>query len=285
MVVLWVFNRWKRKRFGLPQSDELNEKQPSTDRVPLLRALSPWLILTVLAFLSSMSIISSFLKELPGRFEVISLFTNKSVDLNILSQVYTWILIALLLSFAFLRPTKEQIRNTTAVWLRRAWVPFLTYSLYFSISFIMAWSAMHVVEGNLVPTAFFGDYNMNHVLGNTLADVFGQAYVFLAAWLGLFGAVVGGSETSSNVMFYGIQKRAADSLLLADKQFMTLYSSHAVAGGVASAITPAKINNAVMTIETQEPLESLVMRKHLLVVICLAIAVNILAGLFVHLGL
>ncbi len=285
MVALWVFNRWKRKKIESQHSVEMNENEEPKARMPLIRALSPWIILTALAFLSSISLISVVLKDLPGRYEVIPVFANTSVDLNILSQVYTWILVALLLSFVFLKPTKEQIKHTTRMWLRRAWVPFLTYSLYFSISFIMAWSAMHVVDGSLVPSSFFADYNMNHVLGNTLADVFGQAYVFLAAWLGLFGAVVGGSETSSNVMFYGIQKRAADSLLLADKHFLTIYGSHAVAGGVASAITPAKINNAVMTIDTQGPLESLVMRKHLLVVVFLTIAVNILSGLFVSIGL
>ena len=285
MVALWVFSRWKKKRIRLQHSVEMNEKEPPRTRMSIARALSPWVILTALAFLSSIPLISAFFKDLPGKYEVISIFANQSVDLNILSQVYTWIFVSLLLSLAFLRPTKEQIRNTTRVWLKRAWVPFLTYSLYFSISFVMAWSAMRVVEGNLVPSSFFEGFNMNYVLGNTFADVFGQAYVFLAAWLGLFGAVVGGSETSSNVMFFGIQKKAADSLFLADNKFMTLYGSHAVAGGVASAITPAKINNAVMTIETKESLESMVMRKHLLVVICLTIAVNILSGLFVSIGL
>lgn len=86
-------------------------------------------------------------------------------------------------------------------------------------------------------------------------------------------------------MFYGIQKRAADSILLAEKQFMTIYSSHAVAGGVASAITPAKINNAVMTIETPKGLESLIMKKHLLIAISLTIVTNILSGLFIKIGL
>jgi lactate permease len=285
MMVLWLFNIRERKKRALSKTVEMDGFTSSLPRMHLLRALSPWLILAGLAFLSSISVIPAFLKNLPGQFEIVSIFDNKSVDLNILSQVYTWILIALLLSLLVLKPTKMQIKNTLKVWFRRAWVPFVTYSVYFSISFIMAWSAMHVVEGKLIPTAFFVDYNMNQVLGNTLAAIFGQAYIFVAAGLGLFGAVVGGSETGSNVMFYGIQKRAADSILLAENQFMTIYSSHAVAGGVASAITPAKINNAVMTIETPKGLESLIMRKHLLIAISLTIVTNILSGLFIKIGL
>jgi lactate permease len=66
---------------------------------------------------------------------------------------------------------------------------------------------------------------------------------------------------------------------------MTVYGSHAVAGGVASAVTPAKINNAVVTIDESHETESLIMRRHLVVSLLLTIVTGILAGIFVNLGI
>jgi lactate permease len=126
---------------------------------------------------------------------------------------------------------------------------------------------------------------MNVILGSTLATLFGAGYIFVAASLGLFGAVVGGSETSSNVLFLKIQKSAADKVGLNDSAFMTVYGSHAVAGGIASAVTPAKINNAVVTIGETHEAESLIMRKHLIIALLLTVATGILTGIFVNLGI
>jgi lactate permease len=111
--------------------------------------------------------------------------------------------------------------------------------------------------------------------------VFGAGYIFVAASLGLFGAIVGGSETSSNVLFLKIQKTASDAVGLDHSGFMTVYGSHAVAGGIASAVTPAKINNAVVTIDESHETESIIMRKHLLIALLLTVATGLLTGILV----
>ena len=99
------------------------------------------------------------------------------------------------------------------------------------------------------------------------------------------GAIVGGSETSSNVLFLNIQRTAAYNIGLGERGFMTVYGSHAVAGGIASAVTPAKINNAVVTINAPRKVESLIMRKHIVVALLLTIATGVLTGLFVNLSI
>jgi lactate permease len=87
------------------------------------------------------------------------------------------------------------------------------------------------------------------------------------------------------VLFLKIQKTAAENLKLNNTDFMTIYGSHAVAGGVFSAVTSAKINNAVVTIGESKATESLIMRKHLIVAILLTIVTGILTGIFVSLGI
>jgi lactate permease len=279
MLSLHVYQRLKRTATGVAKDADYPSKGE------IWRSFSPWILLSVLAGLTSISQINDWLLHLPGDIQVIRVFSNEPINLKFLTQPYTWIFITILLSLFTLKPTRRQMQTATSVWLKRFFGPFLTYSLYFSISFVMAFSAMQIANGVLnTNPAGFNQFNMNVILGTTLASVFGAGYVFVAASLGLFGAIVAGSETSSNVLFYSIQKTATHNLGL-DSEFMTVYSSHAVAGGVASAVTPAKINNAVVTIDESHETESLMMRKNLVIALTLTIATGILTGILVSLGI
>jgi hypothetical protein len=64
-------------------------------------------------------------------------------------------------------------------------------------------------------------------------------------------------------------------------KFMTVYGSRAVAGGIASAVTPAKINNAVVAIDESHETESVIMRKNLLIALILTLATGLLTGTLV----
>jgi lactate permease len=262
------------------------ERQKATDypaQEEILRAFSPWIMLLALAVVVSIPQVGSWLSNVLGELEKVTIFADQTIDLNILAQIYTWIFVTVLLSLFTLHVKKNEATKALSVWIRRAVGPFLTYSLYFSVSYVMANSATQIVNGVLVHSSSYNSLNMNVILGATLAAVFGAGYVFVAASLGLFGAVVGGSETSSNVLFLNIQKTAM-SELGRQESFMTVYAGHAAAGGIASAITPAKINNAVVTINAGKETESLIMRKHLVVAVLLTIATGILTGVLVNLG-
>jgi len=236
-------------------------------RMEVWRAFSPWVMLTVLAAVVSVPLVGNWLSNLLAGWEKIAVPGGETVDLNVLSQIYTWIFVAVLLSLLTLKPTRKQVRDAFTVWVKRFPGPFSAFVLYFCMAYVMSYSPMNVV------------------LGTTLASVFGAGYIFVAASLGLFGAIVGGSETTSNVLFMKIQKTASDSVGLGEAGFMTVYGSHAVAGGIASAVTPAKINNAVVTIDAEKGTESLIMRKHLIVAVLLTIGTGILTGILVNIGI
>lgn len=261
MLSLYIYQKLK-------PSTEVREKPADYPmRGEVWRSFSPWIILTVLATVVSIPQIGNWLSTALGSVERVAVFDGQVVDFDVLSQIYTWIFVAILLSFFTLRPSKKQTRDAFGMWLRRFAGPFLCFVLYFGVAFVMSFSPMNVV------------------LGETLASVFGVGYVFVAASLGLFGAIVGGSETTSNVLFYNIQRTATANLGVGEAGFMTVYGSHAVAGGIASAVTPAKINNAVVTIDAGKETESLIMRKHLMVAILLTVATGILTGVLVNLGI
>jgi len=257
------------------------------DRTQTIRALSPWLILIVLALAVSVPQVTEWLRRLDGAAFWIF---DRPLDFDAFAQVYTWIFAAIILSLPVLRPSRQQLAKTMNLWLKRIWQPFIAYALFFGVAYVMAWSAMDVSNGRLVPTGSFAAMNINNVVGLTLAGVFGSMFVFVAPWLGLFGAVVGGSEASSNVMFFPIQQKAAEGIGLTEagrnsSSLMTIYGSHANGGGIASAITPSKINNAAATIGADARLESEVMRSHVPIVLAITFIVGLMTGLFILLGI
>lgn len=259
MLVLTIYDRaTRRDRVDATPGERVEYAE-------IWRSFSPFVILTLLAAVVSLPAIGDALSKAPGATEVITVGTQR-IDLDILSQIYTWIFIAIIISLVTLKPAREQLRNGVKLWLKRAPAPILTIIVYFAVSFVMSGSMM------------------NQVLGNTLAIVFGDAYVYVSSSLGFLGAIVGGSETTSNVLFYKIQKTATESLGLAPRQFMTIYGSHAVAGGVASSVTPSKINNAVATVAAGKETESIIMRRHMVVALLLTLVTCLLTGFLVTLG-
>ena len=272
MGILYGYSKYTGK---LPEFDE------PLDRKKLMKAMSPWLILITLALLISIPVVTTALKGVDGNAITI---LGKGVDFDILAQTYTWIFVALFASLFILKPTKEQLTNVFDVWKKRIWGPAIAYSMFFSIAYIMAWSAMHNVNNSLVEIPGFANLNMNMVIGNALSNTLGAKFAFFAAWLGLFGAMVGGSETGSNVLFYPIQRQAANNLNYSEAEFMTIYGAHANSGGVASAITPSKINNAVATLGGDAELESQVMQKHLAIVILITVVIGFMTVGFLAWG-
>ncbi|MFC1572729.1 L-lactate permease [Candidatus Eisenbacteria bacterium] len=288
MAVLILWQRGFKGREIRSDLELLKKENPVQARA-LWRALSPWIILSILAAVVSFPGINRWLSGLPGSIETFSVY-DRVIDLNVLGQIYTWILVAVLLSCVFLKPTSRQWRQAITVWRGRFLSPFLAYAVYFSIAYVMAWSAMELIAGPggqkaLAKSALFNDWNMNIVVGASLATMFRGAYSYISPGLGMFGAVVGGSETGSNVLFMKIQQKACADVGLSDKQFMTVYGAHAASGGVASAITPAKITNAVATIGEGKKLEAQIMRKHMAIAILLTIVVGLMTGLFVALAI
>ena len=278
MVVLYAYHRAVER--------PVPDKEPFNQRVTIT-ALSPWLILIALALAISVPQVTDWLRRLDG--SAFWIF-DRPVDLDAFAQIYTWIFLATILSIPILRPTREQLTRTVSLWLRRIWQPFIAYSFFFGVAYVMAWSAMDVSNGKLVPTAQFAAMNMNNVVGFTLAAVFGASFVFVAPWLGLFGAVVGGSEASSNVLFFPIQHRAVEGIGLTgagqnSSAFMTIYGSHANGGGIASAITPSKINNGAVTIGADAKMESEIMKSHVPLVLIITFIVGVMTALFVMLGI
>jgi len=249
-----------------------------------MKAISPWLLLFIFSLVTNYPPVKKFLANLLGSAEVIHIVGGKKIDLNILSHVYFWILVAVIISLPILKPSGEQLSRAFNVWIKRVWGPFIAYSLFFAVAFIMAWSGMEIVNGKLMPGANFKAMNMDLIIGKTIADLFGSFYPIVAPFLGLLGAFVGGSETASNVLFAKIQYGAVVSTIGAHA-FMAVYGAHAVAGGIASAITPSKITNAAALVGLKGKDESQLVKTLIWPVFALTLFVGIMLQIIVTMAL
>ena len=241
------------------------EKNPPLG-VKELRAFSPLIILLVLAAVVSVPQVGTYLSNLPGQLEVMHV-GSQTVDLDLLSQIYTWIFVATGISYFTLRPKRDELSRTKSVWLKRMPANVVINIVFFCLAWVMAGSSI------------------NKVFGDTAIIVFGGAYVFAASSLGYIGAIAAGSETTSSILFYRIQRAATTNLNLSEGGFMSLFASHGVAGGVASSVTPSKITSSVNTIAAGKEVESAIMRRNLVISILILALVAGLAGLFISLGI
>jgi lactate permease len=265
------------------------EKQPTVANggakvsgIPLIKALSPWVILIVLVGVVSIPQIAGILKGAPGNLEVITAFANQKVDLDFLSQAYTWILVSSIIGIFTLGASKAQVSQALDLTAKRFFSPFLTYTLFFCIAYIMYYSGGSVIAGKFVPTSVL-EANMDAIIGVALAAAFGAYYGLVAPIPGFIGCVIGGSETSSNIMFAKIQNVAVTNTIGGEK-FALAFGSLAVAGGIASAITPSKIHNACATLGEGGKTESEVMKVNIWVALGLTLVTCVMTFLFLKIG-
>jgi lactate permease len=237
-------------------------------RMPLWKAAFPWILLVIFCIIISIPMISTALYDILGNAQKVHIIANKSVDIKLLNQAYFWVLISTIISAPLLISSRKQAIKILSTWVKRSWSPTLAAAVFFAIAYVMDWSAQSVINGKLGFYPGMIGHNMNAVIGLSLAMFFGvSAFPAISPLLGLFGSFISGSETSSNVMFYGILKKSTDVLSL---DFLKVYAAHAVSGGIASGISPAKIINAAAVID-KIGIEGEVIRKSAVVAVLLTL--------------
>lgn len=210
-------------------------------RISFWRAVSPWLILTGFAVLVNAPFLPFFnltfttwampVEVIPGAPEKVRLFW----------QAYFWILVSVVLSLPFLRTTRAQWNTSVQKWIKRAPRPMLASAVFFAIAYIIN----HSGKG-LDWTLVNPQHNMVVVLADASTALFGQAYPLIAPFLGLLGGFVSGSETSSIAMFTALHLSIAEKIGAVG---LVIAAVSGIGGGLASVISPAKLQNASASID------------------------------------
>jgi lactate permease len=117
----------------------------------------------------------------------------------------------------------------------------LAAAVFFAIAYIINHSGKGLDWGLADPAN-----NMVAVLAEASAAVFGRSYAFIAPFLGLLGGFVSGSETSSIAMFTALHLSTAEKIGAAG---LLIAAASGIGGGLASVISPAKLQNAAAAID------------------------------------
>jgi lactate permease len=231
LVYLLVLRKPLHDRQGLTLADRAAE-----ECLPLGFALSPWIILVVFAVLVNLpslpfynltfSVLAMPVQIIPGSPEKVRLF----------SQAYFWILISTLLSLPFLKPNRVQLRTSLIKWIKRSPRPMLASAIFFAIAYIINHSGKGLDWVLADPT-----HNMVAVLSNASSAAFGHYYPLVAPYLGLLAGFVSGSEASAIAMLTKLHLTTAQQIGAVG---LLVAAASGIGGGLASVISPAKLQNA-----------------------------------------
>ena len=229
---------------GRPLRDlsTLNEAdRAALQRMSLAAALSPWLILTVFALLVNAPFSPLFALTFQRWAMPVEIIPGAPEKVRLLWQAYFWILVSTALALPILKPTRAQVQTSLHKWLKRAPRPVLAAAVFFAIAFVMNHSGKGL-DWRLADPA----RNMVYVVADAAAGMLGRLYPLVAPYLGLLGGFISGSETSSIAMLTALhlttaQKIGAAGLLIA--------AASGIGGGLASVISPAKLQNAAASID------------------------------------
>jgi len=205
------------------------------------RAVSPWLILTGFAVLVNAPFLPFFKLTFQTWAMPVELIPGAPEKVRLFWQAYFWILVSIVLSLPFLRTTQTQWNTSLQKWIKRAPRPMLASAIFFAIAFIINHSGKGL-DWNLTDP----NNNMVVVLADASSALFGRAYPFIAPFLGLLGGFVSGSETSSIAMFTALHLSTAEKIGAAG---LLIAAASGIGGGLASVISPAKLQNAAAAID------------------------------------
>jgi lactate permease len=194
------------------------------------------------------------------------------IKTRLLWQAYTLMLIATILSMPFLKTDGDVLRRTGMSFLKRAPRPVLAAAIFFAMAEVMNFSGWVVGSGGvwLNPTDLANGLdptnNMIFLLASLTAGL-GLLYPVLAPFMGLLGGFISGSETSAIAMF---TKYHVETSNLIGASSIHVAASNGIGGGLASVLSPAKIQNAAAVID-EIGIEGEVIRYGLVVAVLMTV--------------
>ena len=223
----------------------LTEEDRAVERsMPLWRAVSPWIVLivAVLALNVPRPVFDYLYRTMVLAIPGVSA-DGAAIPTRALWNAYTWILFSVLASIPLMRPSRVQLRDTARTWWKRAPKPVFSAAVFFAVGEIMNMSGYDMVQRK------FATASMVQVLADFSAGFFQKAYGAATAFIGLFGGFVTGSEASTIAMFAKYTLTTGQKLGLPIGAMIGVTAAMAFGGGLASVISPAKLQNAAAAID------------------------------------
>jgi len=141
----------------------------------------------------------------------------------------------------FLKVNRQQLGLSLKKWWKRAPRPVFAAAIFFALAFVLN----HSGKGSDWQLLASG-HNMIAVVAAAAASVFGKFYPAIAPFFGLFGGFVSGSEASAIAMLTKLHLATAEKI---GAYGILIAAASGIGGGLASVISPAKLQNAAASID------------------------------------
>lgn len=240
MIVLLLMKGGK----VIDESKLTAEELAFSKQYPLWKALTPWIILVVFILLLNVPKDMFHYLYRTLKMPIAGVTANGvAIDTRALWNAYTWIFVSTIASMPFIKPNARQIKNSLAIWWKRAPRPVFSAAIFFAIGEIMNMS------GYSMATNRFETASMVKVLADYSALYFHDTYGAVVTFIGLFGGFITGSEASTIAMFAKYTMTTAKNLDMSLLGMIIVTAGLAFGGGLASVISPAKLQNAAASID------------------------------------
>ncbi|MHA2024275.1 MAG: L-lactate permease [Candidatus Thorarchaeota archaeon] len=274
LLVLFLYTRARGKplvdRNSLDGQDLVIEEGMS-----LKRASIPWVVLVVLSLVTNMipQVFQYLFHDLAFPVQIGAY--PSPISTRFLWNAYALMLISTLVSMPFLKTDKDVLKRTFSKFKKRAPRPVLAAAIFFAMAEVMNFSGWIVNSGGAWIGPIDPTNNMIFLLASATAGL-GLLYPMLAPFMGLLGGFISGSETSAIAMF---TKYHVETSNLIGANSIVVAASSGIGGGLASVLSPAKIQNAAAVID-EIGIEGEVIRYGLVVAVLMTLVTAILTLLW-----
>jgi lactate permease len=135
------------------------------------------------------------------------------------------------------------VEGNIKAWGKRAPRPVFATAIFFAIGEIMNMAGYSMAQGAWVVPS------MVKVLADYSAQFFKGAYGVITGFIGLLGGFITGSEASTVGMFAKYAMTTVKNLNMPLSALIIISAGLAFGGGLASIISPAKLQNAAASID------------------------------------
>ena len=236
LLYLLIIRKPIQDRKKMDEADIIAEK-----RMTLFAAISPWVILIILSLLINTPFLPFFDLTFTQISMPVEIIPGSPEKIRLLWQAYFWITISTLISLPIMRTSSTQLKNGFKTWLKRAPRPVFSAAIFFAIAYLYNQSGKdavwHLVDQNR---------NMISLLATSAASTFDRFYPLISPYLGLFAGFISGSETSAIVMLTNLHLSTAEKIGAIG---LVIAAASGIGGGLASVISPAKLQNAAASID------------------------------------
>lgn len=245
-LVLMVIYMKARKIEFFDRSVLTEEDLEIEKKMPLWKALSPWAMLVFACVCTNFipPLYDLLAKDLECR--IILFPGDAGQPLRPLWQAYFWVLVTTIIGTFIIKPEKGTWGRILKKWNKRWAPPTISSIIYFCIAYVMMYTAYAAVGEGGAWVMVNESKNIISLWATSAANAFDWFYPIANGALGLVAGFVTGSETSTVALFAKYNLLSSELLGLNP---LVVIASGGIAAGLASVITPVKLQQAASSID------------------------------------